>query len=234
MKKQPGWCSWSLAALLLGAGGSARAADLGFYVVLDGASTSADLSLVDFNEAAALLVDRPAVLGVTKDTKAKGYNITVGYQLGSYFAIEGNYIQGAKFTYDFLMEGEGAGGGDAVGRWRIKPVGPTVAAVGLLPLGPYFSVDAHAGFFFIENKHKVTLNNGSSDEELKLSDTKTAPFVGAGISWWITGQVALRLGFNEYHKAIKFRWYDREGFTTTLFKRNATQYTLGLRYSYGY
>jgi hypothetical protein len=71
MNKQPGWCSRSLAALLLlGAAGGARAADLGFYVVLDGASTTADFSLADFNEAAALLVDRPAELSIAKVTKA--------------------------------------------------------------------------------------------------------------------------------------------------------------------
>jgi hypothetical protein len=231
MNKQAGWRARALAALLLlGAAGGTCAADLGFYVVVEGASTSADFSLADFNEATTLLLDPSVVLGVAKDTKARGYNFTVGYQLGSYFAIQGSYIRAGTFTYDFLLEGEGAGGGDAVGRWRIRPVGPTVAAVGLLPLGPYFSVDARAGFFFIENKHKITLNNGNTEQELKLSDAKTAPFAGAGISWWVTGQVALRLGFDEYYKAIKYRGYSTE----SLFKRNARQYTLGLRYSYGY
>lgn len=231
MDKQPDWCTRALAAiLLLGAAGGTSAADLGFYVVLDGATTSTGVTMQDFNYAVFNLAYPSEPLDSARDNKSNGYNITVGYQLGSYFAIEGSYIQAGKFTYDFLLPGEGTGGGDAVGRWKIKPVGPTVAAVGLLPLGPYFSLDAHAGFFFVENKHRITVNRGSGEVGEKLSDAKTAPFVGGGFSWWITGQVALRLGFNEYHKAIKYRGY----FTESLFKRNATQYTLGLRYSYGY
>jgi opacity protein-like surface antigen len=231
MDMQPGWCKRALAAvLLLGAAGGASAADLGFYVVLDGANTSTSVAMEDFNYAIQNLAYPSVPLDVAKDTSAKGYNITVGYQLGSYFAIEGSYVQAGKFTYDFLLEGEGESGADAVGRWRIKPVGPTVAAVGLLPLGPYFSLDAHAGFFFVESKHKITVNRGGGEVGEKLSDAKTALFAGAGFSWWITGQVALRLGFNEYYKAIKYRGY----FVESLFQSNATQYTLGLRYSYGY
>jgi opacity protein-like surface antigen len=233
MNKQPVWCIRGLAALvLLCAAGGTSAADLGFYVVLDGASTSMDASLQDFTEVVAIIGDRSTVLGSAKDTKSKGYNVTVGYQLGSYFAVEGSYVQAGKFTYDFLLPGEGPGGADAVGRWRIKPVGPTVSAVGLLPLGPYFSLDGHLGFFFVESKHKITVDfgSGAGPEGESLSDARTAPFYGAGFSWWITGQVALRLGFNEYHKAIKYRGF----FEESLLKRSATQYTLGLRYSYGY
>jgi hypothetical protein len=233
MNKQPGWCVRALVALgLLSGAGGACAADLGFYVVLDGATNSAGVSLSDFNYAtfntfSALggVNDEPFSVG--RDTRSRGYGVTVGYQLGSYFAIEGSYVQLGKFTYDFLYLGQGSGGGDAEGRWKIKPVGPTVAAVGLLPLGPYFSLDGHAGFFFVENKHDLYFRG---ENVLSISDAKTAPFFGGGFSWWVTGQVALRLGFNEYYKAIKYRGY----FTEALFKRNATQYTLGLRYSYGY
>src|SRR5262245_26146241 len=89
MKKQPGWCTRALAALLLGAAGGASAADLGFYVVLDGAATSADVSATDFNDAISIRLERSGVLNAARDTSAKGYNITVGYQLGSYFAVEG-------------------------------------------------------------------------------------------------------------------------------------------------
>jgi opacity protein-like surface antigen len=228
MKQGPGWCTHGLAAwALLCAAGGASAADLGFYVVLDSAATSANVSMEDFHYATYNNFYPSEPMDFAKDTKARGYNITVGYQLGSYFAIEGSYVQAGKFTYDFLFAGAGVGGADIAGRWKLKPVGPTVAAVGLLPLGPYFSADAHAGFFFVENKHNFYREG---EDVGSISDSKTAPYYGAGVAWWITGQVALRLGFNEYYKAIKYRG----PFESSLFKRNATQYTLGLRYSYGY
>lgn len=233
MNKLRGCRRRALVALgLLCAAGGASAADLGFYVVLDGAANSTDVSFADFNRATFNTIaqlggglDEP--FNDARDTSSRGYDITVGYQLGSYFAIEGSYVGLGKFSYDYRYLGQGGGGGDVQGSWEIKPSGPTVAAVGLLPLGPYFSVDAHAGFFFVENKHSLYY---AGEKVLTASDSRTAPYFGAGVAWWITGQVALRLGFNEYYKAIKYRWY----FEESLFKRNATQYTLGLRYSYGY
>ncbi len=77
------------------------------------------------------------------------------------------------------------------GRLKIKPGGPTVSAVGLLPLGEYFSLDGHAGFFFVDNKYDLSLGT----ESLSISDSKTSIYLGAGAAWWITGQVALRLGY---------------------------------------
>ena len=47
-----------------------------------------------------------------------------------------------------------------------------------------------------------------------------AALAGAGAAWWITGQVALRLGYNRYTKAV--------------FSEDVNEYTVGIRYSYGY
>jgi opacity protein-like surface antigen len=232
MKKMPRWYPPGLVALvLLCAIGSASAADLGFYVVLDGAANSADVRVSDFNNATLNTLYVASGGGVTdpptdvsRDTKGRGYNITVGYQLGSYFAVEGSYVRLGKLVYDYSYPG-------VQGSWKIKTQGPTVSAVGLLPLGPYFSVDAHAGFFFLDNKHYVVYDdNDVSDYVGGLSDSKTSLYYGAGFAWWITGQVALRIGYNNFHQAVRYKAF----FERSLFQRDITQYTLGIRYSYGY
>jgi opacity protein-like surface antigen len=239
MKKLSEWCPRSVLVLaLLCAAGSASAADLGFYVVMDGTTNSADVRLSDFNNATwntlyALssggVADPPTDVG--KDTKVRGYNITVGYQLGSYFAIEGSYVSLGGLIYDYRYPGQGDDGSDLQGRWKIKTQGPTVSAVGLLPLGPYFSADAHAGFFFLDNKHDLVYDGTSVGDYVGgLSDSKTSLYYGAGVAWWITGQVALRAGYNSFRKAIRYRSI----FESSLFQRDVTQYTLGIRYSYGY
>jgi opacity protein-like surface antigen len=228
MMKRSGWLVRSLVALApLCAAERASTADLGFYIVMDGTSNTVDISMADFNYATwntvgvlAGIEDQPIDVGL--DMKSKNYNITVGYQLGSYFAIEGSYVDFGKLTYDFTYPG----GTNLQGRWKVKSRGPTVAAVGLLPLGPYFSLDARAGFVFLDNKHDISING----DGVGFSDSKTSLYYGAGAAWWITGQVALRLGYNNLHRAIKYQGI----FDQSFFKRDATQYTLGIRYSYGY
>ncbi len=217
MKKLSGWCARGLAAMaLLAAAGGASAADLGFYVVVDGTATSADIPASYFQNQIALFIDAPdeAVSTARLDTKAKRYSMTVGYQLGSYFAVEGTYIDFGKFTYDYIVADEG--NAEHSGRLTMKPKGPTVAAVGLLPLGDYFSLDAHAGFSFVDNKYKITLDN----ERVSFSLSKTGLYYGAGFAWWVTGQVALRAGYNKFERGV--------------FEQDTSQYTLGIRYSYGY
>lgn len=233
MKKLSDWRPRSLAvaALLLCVAGGASAADLGFYLVIDRAANTAKVSATDLNIATTdtlyALYGAPQPVDTRVDMKANGYTFTVGYQLGSYFAIEGSYIQFGKIGYDYTFEGAGSDGSDVPGRWKIKARGPTVAAVGLLPLGPYFSLDAHAGFLFLENKHKFSIQG---DDAAVFSDNKMALYYGAGAAWWITGQVALRLGYNLYHRAIVYQG----PFDKSLFKRDASQYSIGIRYSYGY
>jgi len=93
MMKRSGWLVRGLVALApLCAAGRLSAADLGFYIVMDGTSNSVDVSMSDFNYATwntvavlAGIEDQPVNVGL--DMKSKNYNITVGYQLGSYFAV---------------------------------------------------------------------------------------------------------------------------------------------------
>lgn len=221
-------CANGLATLLLlYASSNASAADLGFYVIVDGAANTVDVSPEGF--AAGLTsfwqqVDAgPVVTGVGQDTKSKGYNFTVGYQLGTYFAIEGSYIVDfGKITYDHSVTFQSQGG-PYDSHMSITTKGPMVSAVGLLPLGDYFSLDAHAGFFFIDNKYKINLSDpadGTVLQKFPVSESRTRLYYGAGVAWWITGQVALRLGYNRYTKAV--------------FSEDVNEYTVGLRYSYGY
>ncbi|MEJ0100036.1 MAG: hypothetical protein WDO12_09930 [Pseudomonadota bacterium] len=135
----------------------------------------------------------------------------MGYQLGSYFAVVGTYLLtgSASYHYTGLSSLED-------GRYKGKLGGLTTSAVGLLPLGEYFSLDGHAGFVFVDNKYDLSLGGSS----LSGSDTKTSIYLGTGVAWWMTGQVAVRFGFNWFRRA--------------LFDEDVTQFTLGLRYSYGY
>ncbi len=220
MTKLSGWCMRGLATMaLVAAAGGASAADLGFYVVVDGTSTSVDTPVSRFQSQIALFWDVPveSVASVRLDDKAKRYSMTVGYQLGSYFAVEGTYIDFGKYTYDYvILTGDAQAPVEHPGKLTMKPRGPTVSAVGLLPLGDYFSLDGHAGFLFIDNKYKLSVDN----ERVSFSQSKTGIYYGAGFAWWVTGQVALRVGYNKFERGV--------------FEGDTSQYTLGIRYSYGY
>lgn len=220
MTKLPRWCVRGLATMaLVAAAGGASAADLGFYVVIDGTANSADTPVSRFQSQIAAFWEWPVetVTNVRLDSKQKRYAMTVGYQLGTYFAIEGTYFDFGKYTYDYSINT--ATVEDPVehpGRLTMKPRGPSVSAVGLLPLGDYFSLDGHVGFLFIDNKYRISID----DERYSFSQSKTGLYYGAGFAWWITGQVALRVGYNEFKRGV--------------FEGDTSQYTVGIRYSYGY
>jgi opacity protein-like surface antigen len=217
MNKLSHWCVRGLAPLALAClAGGASAADLGFYVVIDGTSTSADTPASEFKSQIAIFVGAPddSVSTVRLDSKEKRYSMTVGYQLGSYFAVEGTYVDFGKFTYDYMVTDSGSV--EHPGRLSMKTKGPTVAAVGLLPLGDYFSLDGHAGFSFLDNKYKISLDT----DRVSFSQSKTGLYYGAGFAWWVTGQVALRVGYNKFERGV--------------FEGDTSQYTVGIRYSYGY
>lgn len=220
MNKLTGWCVRGLAMLMLGgATAGVSAADLGFYVVADGAVTKADFPASDFHPWIELLTGSAegSITDVRVNTSTKRFAMTVGYQLGTYFALEGTYLDMGKFTYDYIAtDSDGATPVNHTGRFTLKPKGPTFSAVGLFPLGDYFSVDAHAGFSFLDSKNKLTYDS----QALSYSESKTGIYYGAGFAWWITGQVALRAGYNRFERGV--------------FEKQTSQYTLGLRYSYGY
>jgi opacity protein-like surface antigen len=217
MKKLSAWCVRGLTTtLLLAATGAASAADLGFYVVVDGTSNKAHIPASYFQSQIAIFLDQPveSVATTRVDVRAKRYSMTVGYQLGTYFAVEGTYYDFGKYAYDYIAYDDG--GGEHFGRLSIKPRGPSVSAVGLLPLGDYFSLDGHAGFLFIDNKYKISLD----EDRVGFSLSKTGLYYGAGLAWWVTGQVALRVGYNRFERGV--------------FEQETSQYTVGIRYSYGY
>jgi opacity protein-like surface antigen len=55
---------------------------------------------------------------------------------------------------------------------------------------------------------------------VSFSQSKTGLYYGAGFAWWVTGQVALRVGYNKFERGV--------------FEGDTSQYTVGIRYSYGY
>jgi opacity protein-like surface antigen len=217
MNKLFHWCVRGLATMAFACvAGGASAADLGFYVVIDGTATKAETTASEFESWIAAYVVAPdnVVSTARLDSKEKRYSMTVGYQLGTYFAIEGTYVDFGKYTYDYIATDPG--NVEHSGRLSIKTKGPTVSAVGLLPLGDYFSLDGHLGFSFLDNKVRISLDSDS----LGFSQSKTGLYYGAGFAWWVTGQVALRVGYNKFERGV--------------FEADTSQYTVGIRYSYGY
>ncbi len=210
MRKLSGWRLRGAAALvLLGATASASAADLGFYAVVDGAYNIAHISLSQFHsEVAAAIGDEVADTAV--DTRVKGFNLTVGYQLGSYFGVEVRTSSPAVTVMNtpacpphrMAVEDKGRWA-DGVGSWPVATRRLFLARRTRWLLLRGQQVRPLPGF---------ELPVDFRQQDVDLSRRRAA--------WWITGQVALRLGYNWFHHS--------------LFDEDASQYTLGLRYSYGY
>jgi OOP family OmpA-OmpF porin len=202
-----------LAMVLAVVSGSARAIELGAYIAPGYAFNKIDLGLPAADEIFE------TGLGATFDTSSldastRGYSLAVGYQLTRNFAMEGAWINLGKLKYDFTATGTS---GTQSGRITNRRSGMAFSAVGTLPLGTLFSLDARAGFLFGENKLRVYVEDESFGG---FNDSKTSLFVGVGATWFVTPYTGIVLGYTRF----------KEG----QFEEDTDQISIGFRYSYGY
>jgi OOP family OmpA-OmpF porin len=218
--------------LVLSAATAAPAlAQTGFYV---GAIAGESLYHQDRSEADQTIIDAFRSNGITVlngsshiDKSDLAFGGLVGYRFVPGFAVEAGYLDLGKLDYKFSGSVTGAVLGSsahpATASLTAKAKGPTLAALGILPLSPSWDVYGRLGLIF----SKVTLTAdisvqntpGSASESANSVDT----FVGIGTAWHVGKNVALRA---EYTRLPNVGDKDKTGET------NIDLFSLGLTYSF--
>lgn len=196
-------------ALCVGSVSAAHAAEEGFYFGIAGGMTSADLSKNDLDGRyqSLLIDDSYDVLGYesTLDDSDTSWGVQVGYQWGPHFAAEIGYVDLGKAVYeaDFLVEDLLSPGDMYVGseRTRFRSSGPTVAVLGLLPLGETFDIHGRAGILFARNRITEQSRDYYTGEVLgsqEFSGNSKDLFAGIGGAWNINANYTMRLEYQRY------------------------------------
>ena len=157
---------------------TAAAQDSGGYVGIGFGQTTINEFCSEVNSVIVFFSGTPTGC----DEKDTGFKIFGGYRVNRNFAIEGSY-----FNY-----------GEATARGNF-PLGPGtisgeatafgVAAVGILPVSPQFSLFGKAGLLLTDIKAKATGAGGSATE----SDDETGLHFGVGAMFDFTRNLGLRL-----------------------------------------
>jgi OOP family OmpA-OmpF porin len=221
-------------AVVLSASAAAPAlAQTGFYV---GAMAGESLYHQDRSEADATIFDAFDSNGLTVvsgsshiDKSDLAFGGLVGYRFIPGFAVEAGYLDLGKLDYKFsgTVSGYFPRGAPlihpATANFTAKAKGPTLAALGILPLSPAWDVYGRFGLIF----SKVTLTADITVESLPGSDSESAnsvdPLIGIGTAWHIGNNVTLRA---EYTRLSNVGDKDKTGET------NIDLFSLGVTYSF--
>lgn len=197
------------AAVILGAGASAPVMAEGWYTSLTGGTAKTDLSRSDLDALYTDAVSAAAApLGYTLnsldsefDRNDLSWGVDVGYEWGSHFAVEVGYVElgTAEYTADYVLTGTGPatfGGIDT--SFRIN--GPTIGAVGILPIGQRFEVHARGGILFSRARvtERATDANGVVVSGVRIGGSDKDLFAGVGAGWNITPDYSLRVDFRRF------------------------------------
>jgi len=108
---------------------------------------------------------------------AVGWKIFGGYALNEILAVEGGYVSFGKMDGPFASS--------------VEPTGFEVAAVGNFPINSQFSLFGKVGLLAWDTKETNTFGNSNST-------TDTDVFYGAGGQYEISGNLAVRAGWERY------------------------------------
>jgi OOP family OmpA-OmpF porin len=220
-------------AVLAGAATPAFSADSGLYV---GATAGESIFHQDRSEADAAILDAFSANGITVinasstiDKSDVAFGGLIGYRFVPNFALEAGYIDLGKLNYKFSGRVPASTTVLANATLTAKAKGPTLAALGSLPLSTSWDVYARLGIFF----SKVTLTAdtsitlASTNQTVGGSDSESAnsvdPLVGVGIGWHAANHLSLRA---EYTRFANVGDKDKTGET------NIDLFSLGVTYSF--
>ena len=196
-----------LTVVLFAAAAAPAFAQTGFYV---GATAGQSLFHQDRGEADAAIVTAFDNNGLTVlngsssiDKTDLAFGGLVGYRFIPSFAVEAGYVDLGKLNYKFSgsvagFVPRGVSPHPATANLTAKAKGPTLAALGILPLSPAWDVYGRFGLIF----SKVTLTADLTVESLAGSDSQSAnsvdPLIGIGTAWHVGNNVSLRAEYTRF------------------------------------
>jgi opacity protein-like surface antigen len=141
----------------------------------------------------AAIEARPVLWLPGDDDEGAGWNVTAGYRINRYLAVEAGYVNlgtlSATHTIDIPAI---LGGGSFNFHRELETAGPSLTVFGLLPLADSWQLYARVGMLFADSDLTTRLNGGSSAASSFDSDATT---LGAGAQYDWGGHWSARLEF---------------------------------------
>lgn len=185
-----------IVAAMLGFGPTAASADPYFGVFLG--KGSLDISRAELNEVS---VRNTLALGGTAPTGASDLNdmdsiwgAQIGYRFNSWVAAEAGYVDLGKANYVANLSSDfGMGVESYQSRGRFTSSGPTIAILGMIPLGERFDIYGRGGIYFADTRFRVRFEfaDGFLTGEDKAGTQEF--FGGLGFAWNIGEDYAVRV-----------------------------------------
>lgn len=133
-------------------------------------------------------------LTTDQSEEATAWGLTAGYRIMRYAAVELSYIDLGKLEQGVPILSFPSGQPSYEIRQQMRTSGPTVSALGTLPIGAGFSLYARAGVIFAEMDAKTS--TGSFSDDTSFSSQSGLWGAGAQFDWgdhW-----SLRLDFQRF------------------------------------
>jgi OmpA-OmpF porin, OOP family len=146
------------------------------------------------------------------DDSVSVWGLNLGYRFGKYFATEVGYAKLGEASYRLpvlVTETETpAAGASTVTTYvseratQFTSAGPTISALGMLPLGQYFDLHVRAGIYLADTRvtnrtRDVQFNTGNINH-MRVDASQTEIFGGLGGAWNINENFVLRLEYQRY------------------------------------
>ena len=195
-----------LAGLVLGLGlasQAAVAADKGFYIGVDVGQSSNDVSQDELDaialEAAASAGFGAVLSDSSLDDSDTAFGLVFGYRFNRNLAAELGYVD--LGTASYVASAQVTSGLQTIPMdvgIDLTPKGPTLAAVGILPLNDRWSLDARVGAFFADLDLGVSAESGTTQESDSASDSSTAMIYGVGAEFAFSAAWSARADYRRY------------------------------------
>ena len=170
------------------------AADSGFYFGISGGLATFDLpskgSIDEWFEDDGLALESSSL-----DDDDTAWGLQVGYRWNSYVAAEVGYVNFG--TAEYRATPAGSNGELSL---RARSSGPTLAVLGMLPLGERFDLHARAGVYFADTRLRVRAEDYDTGDVLseEVKPSSENPFVGLGAAWNINDSYSLRVEYQRF------------------------------------
>lgn len=175
-------------------------------------------SFTDDNNTPTVLTDDTSVdfalLGTGEsslDDSVSVWGLQVGYRWGKYFASEVGYAKLGEATYRLpalievtVADSAGTSTSDFVGERAVQftSAGPTISALGMLPLGERFELHLRGGIYLADTRvtnriRDIQFNNGNI-YHVRTDASQTELYAGVGGAWNINQNFVLRAEYQRF------------------------------------
>jgi OOP family OmpA-OmpF porin len=136
---------------------------------------------------------RPVLWLPGDDDEGAGWNVTAGYRINRYLAVEAGYVNLGTLSATHTIDIPAIFGGGSFDFHReLETAGPSLTAFGMLPLSDSWQLYARAGMLFADSDLTTRVNGGGSVASSFDSDATT---LGAGAQYDWGGHWSARLEF---------------------------------------